>query len=204
VRMALSILLIRLVLGVVFLSAAISKAARLRAFQDYLFPLFRQYSRIVALVTVGFEICLAAASPILVTGSLWGWLAVAALAAFTVAYAARLVMSEEAFCACWGTSADGEERSVVRRALAPCVFGLRNAVLITAALLTVSPGSGYSEAEVVTRSVAGLAGCLIVVGLGVGCSILRQRSLGGTLWLVDYASRWRHVSRCRRLGEAVE
>lgn len=197
----LAILVIRVALGTVFLSSALAKAARLRSFAEYLLPLFGGYAKMVALATVGIELVLAATSPILATGGLWGWLAAGTLAVFTVAYSVRLVVSEEVFCACWGVGPDGEERSVVQRALAPCLLGLRNSALVVGALQTVNLGSPYRGSHALTWSMAGTAGCLAIVSAGVGSSILRQRSRGGMTWLIRYAPRWRHVSRCGRLSE---
>jgi hypothetical protein len=201
----LAIVVIRVALGAVFLSSALAKSARLRSFQEYLLPLLGGYAKMVALATVGTELVLAATSPILVTGSLWGWLTAGTLAVFTTAYSVRLVVSEEVFCACWsGVGPDSEERSVVQRALAPCLLGVRNSALVVGALLTVNLGSPYGGSHALTWSMAGTAGCLAIVAAGIGSSVLRQRSRGGMTWMIRYAPRWRHVSRCGRLGEAVE
>lgn len=191
-------LALRVLIGLVFASAAISKTARFRGFAAYLRIPFRSYAPVVAGGTITAEFLVAAGSLIPAWRAAWPWVAVALLAAFTVFYCARLLLTRDPYCACWGESVQADARSLPARALAPSALALRNTALVFACLVTTGPGLSPVAAGLGWRLLAASA-CQVVVGGSLLISAIRERAAQGAPWIPEYGARWLHTSGCQRL-----
>jgi hypothetical protein len=191
---------LRLILGVLLLSAAASKLARLRAFSAYLEIPFRDFAPVLAKMTVGAEITLGALSLVSPIQWLWPWLVAVTIVSFTVFYAVRLNLSLDTSCACWGQISTLTEQSLYRRALAPMAVGLRNAIITFAALMLLNQHS-LEQAKVFAPWLATALSCEAIVAIGLIASIIRIRNDRGRYWRPTYSTRWQHVRSCRRLPD---
>jgi hypothetical protein len=193
----------RVVLAGVFLSAAIAKARRPGALREYVRPVFGALSPLAATCVLAGEAALAVLM-FAWQGPATGYAAAGALAAFTLFYAGRLLVSDGAKCACWGGAGGTPDVRPLREAIfGPVLLALRNGFLIgLAALIAVVPRpGGVALARLIVAELGAIAGAEAIVAVGLAASIgwkmrlLRmdpQRHPTTTL----YAPRWVRVRGC--------
>ena len=196
------ITVLRLTLGVVFVSAAASKALGWHAFERYLRTPLGGLATLAALVTIVAEMSVGLLSALPSARQIWPWIAASLIGTLTAFYSVRLSFTEDVSCACWGRSTETKELSAGRRALGPMTVGIRNAALVFSVGLVSSTRHGHLTLEMSMLAIAAL--CPVVVGAGLLVSIIRVRRDGGRSWNVTYSTRWQYVRSCTRLPNDVD
>ncbi|MFG3552160.1 MauE/DoxX family redox-associated membrane protein [Streptomyces sp. NPDC047725] len=159
----------RSLLGVVFLSAALGKVARRRAFGSYVRSLRQmdvvpdRLTRPTAVCVVASElsVCFTLALPTAHTPVVGLAGAAVLLSAFTFAVASALVRGTDARCDCFGTPVPLRRRHLVRNAV---LLAFTVTLLVGEAINFLPPGGSHPVGFAVAAA-TGLVGGVLVVAL---------------------------------------
>jgi hypothetical protein len=189
-------------LALVFATSAIAKARNRRTLENYLHPVFRRASYPASYLVIIVELVLAA---IMTLGprNIAALSAVTAITVLTAFYAAKLSITDNVRCACWGQAPGLEESFSLRDAmLQPFFIALRNGTFIAAGLLMYGSYPRHTWATQVTlRLIIGMAGTQMLLVIGLTASIaLKKRRLAADMdshpLTLGYARRWIRVRGC--------
>lgn len=171
----------QVVLAALLGSAAIAKVRSFRAFTAYLATPFAAYAPAIAGCVIGVEVVIAGSLllevrlPTITQFSLAG--AVLFFLVVTAFLAYRLVLSDEATCACWGRTgrrATDADEDVRLSAVRPMWYGLRNGALTagTWMLLVMSMGRRFNLEELLAAF--GVCPAILLIGTVVSIAVRRH------------------------------
>lgn len=156
--------LVRLLLAVAFVAAAVSKLVSLDAFARYLATPLGRFSRVAALIVIFAEAALGASTAVWASSAVY----VAGMTFVVVAtsfLAVRMVLARETRCNCWGSLSSLVASDATRSDLyRPALYALRNG-LLAIGLYVLYVDTLWEINSVVVLGLLGATSSLIAVGL---------------------------------------